>query len=254
MRFRPCIDLHAGKVKQIVGGTLTDRSAPTTNFVSEKSADYYAALYREDHLPGGHVICLGPGNEEAARSALKAFPGGLQFGGGLNADNGALWLEAGAAALIFTSFLFEKDVFSQKRLDQLAERFPRENIVIDLSCRKRDGQYYVMTNRWQTWTDLTLNQALLERLAPFCKEFLIHAVDQEGKQSGVDADLIRLLSGSPLSVVYAGGIHSMADIALIENEGKRKVDFTVGSALDLFGGRGVKYADLVKREKKSRAY
>ncbi|MBL8992949.1 MAG: phosphoribosylformimino-5-aminoimidazole carboxamide ribotide isomerase [Spirochaetia bacterium] len=250
MRFRPCIDLHAGKVKQIVGGTLTDSGSPQTNFVSEKSAAYYAALYRDNKLKGGHLICLGPGNDEAARSALMAYPNGLQIGGGLNAENGKAWLDAGASALIFTSYLFENGTFSEARLDLLTRQFSRENLVIDLSCRKREGRYFVMVNRWQTWTDLELNQASLERLAPFATEFLIHAVDQEGKQSGVDADLIRLLSASTLPVVYAGGIHSNEDIALIEKEGKGKVDFTVGSALDLFGGRGVKYAALVEREKR----
>ena len=75
MRFRPCIDLHEGRVKQIVGTSLRDGIAPQTHFIAPPHPPaYFAARYCCDQLFGGHVIMLGPGNEDAATQALAAFP------------------------------------------------------------------------------------------------------------------------------------------------------------------------------------
>jgi len=192
--FRPCIDLHEGKVKQIVGGTLTgDSSALQTNFVSTRSAAWYAELYRRDDLTGGHVIMLGPGNEGAAREALAVFPGGLQIGGGIQLDNASGWLEAGASHVIVTSWVFQNGQLDWARLRQLAEAIGKKRLVLDLSCRKRDGIYWVVTDRWQKWTELTIEEPTLARLAEWCDEFLVHAVDVEGLCRGVDLELVEKL-------------------------------------------------------------
>jgi phosphoribosylformimino-5-aminoimidazole carboxamide ribotide isomerase len=247
-KFRPCIDLHSGKVKQIVGGTLRDGGpGPKENFVSEKSSAWFAEKFRRDGLLGGHVIKLGPGNEEAAKEALAAWPAGLQLGGGINGDNAAEWLAAGASQVIVTSWLFEDGVnFSEKRVIELTEAIGAESLVIDLSCRRDAGGWRVATNRWQTLTDLELTPATLDRLAPWCAEFLIHAADVEGLCGGIDRELVEMLgawAGRP--VTYAGGAASMEDVELVEELSGGKVDVTVGSALDLFGGSGVRYEEIV---------
>jgi phosphoribosylformimino-5-aminoimidazole carboxamide ribotide isomerase len=247
MKFRPCIDLHNGKVKQIIGGTLTDdNSHVQTNFESKYDSKYYAELYRKDGLRGGHVIMLGPGNREAARQALAAYPGGLQVGGGINSDNALEWLEAGAAQIILTSYIFDDGEFKQDRLDKIFNLVGRENLVLDLSCRLRDGKYYIVTDRWQKFTTCKVNATTLKQLAVYCTEFLIHAVDVEGKQAGIDTDLIEIMAEhSPIPAVYAGGVRSLEDIELIRKIGQNKIDFTVGSALDIFGGT-LKYSDVLK--------
>lgn len=243
--FRPCIDLHEGRVKQIVGGTLTDEGA-RENFVSDKSAAEFAELYRRDGLSGGHVIQLGPGNEEAARAALSAFPGGLQLGGGINEKNARTWLDAGASQVIVTSYLFEGGRFSEARLRALLERVSPDELVIDLSCRRRGSEYFVATNRWQTVTDVRVDGALLDRLAPSCCEFLVHAADVEGLCQGIEEDVVRLLGeAATIPVTYAGGARSLDDLARVAELSRGKVDLTFGSSLDIFGGRGVKYADCV---------
>jgi len=239
MRFRPCIDLHNNKVKQIVGGSLRDDGAGLrTNFESEYDSAYYAKMYQRDKLTGGHVIMLGPGNEEAALLALQSYPGGLQLGGGINPGNARKYLDAGAAQVIVTSFLIENGNVSFKRLDELMEVVKPEELVIDLSCRKTaDGKYLVVFDRWQKFTDLEVNAGTLEMLSKYCCEFLIHAVDMEGKMSGVDGNIVELLAdASPLPCVYAGGISSYDDISLIRDRGQGRIDYTVGSALDIFGG------------------
>jgi len=248
MEFRPCIDLHNGKVKQIIGGTLTDDNAKVqTNFESEHDSAYYAELYRKDALRGGHVIMLGPGNREAARQALKAYPGGLQVGGGINCDNALEWLEAGAAQVILTSYIFADGELKQDRLDKIFNLVGRKNLVLDLSCRLRNGKYYIVTDRWQKFTTCEVNSATLNQLAKYCTEFLIHAVDVEGKQAGIDTDLIKIMAEhSPIPAVYAGGVRSLEDIDLIREIGQNKIDFTVGSALDIFGGK-LKYSDVFKK-------
>ena len=248
MKFRPCIDLHNGKVKQIVGGTLTDDNAKVqTNFESEHDSAYYAELYRKDGLRGGHVIMLGPGNREAAMQALKAYPGGLQVGGGINCDNALEWLEAGASQVILTSYIFADGELKQDRLDKIFKLVGRDNLVLDLSCRLRNGKYYIVTDRWQKFTTCEVNEATLNQLAKYCTEFLIHAVDVEGKQAGIDSDLINMMAEySPIPAVYAGGVSSLEDIDLIRKTGKNKIDYTVGSALDIFGGK-LKYSDVLEK-------
>jgi phosphoribosylformimino-5-aminoimidazole carboxamide ribotide isomerase len=248
-RFRPCIDLHEGRVKQIVGGTLTgDAAALRTNFVSVQPAEYYAELYRRDRLEGGHVILLGPGNTEAANRALAAWPGGLQIGGGIDAGNAAGWLDAGASHVIVTSWLFSADGrFLPERLDALKARVGRERLVIDLSCRRDgDGGWTVCMNRWQRRTALRVTLETLDSLAAHCAEFLVHAADVEGRCSGMDEDLLQLLgSWNGIPVTYAGGARSIADLQTAHDHSSGKVDVTIGSALDIFGGSGVRYADCV---------
>ncbi len=239
MRFRPCIDLHQGKVKQIVGATLRDDAAqaPTENFVSPHSPAWFAQTYRRDGLTGGHVIQLGPGNEGAAREALSAWPGGLQLGGGITPENASGWLEAGAAALVVTSFLFANGDFSPARLEALHQAIPRERLVLDLSCRKVEGEYVVACQRWQKLTSLRLSRETFLRLGEVCGEFLVHAVEVEGLRGGIDQELVeKLAQWCPFPVTYAGGIRSLEDVERLRQAGEDRVDFTVGSALDLFGG------------------
>lgn len=251
MRFRPCIDLHDGKVKQIVGSTLKDSGEVSTNFVSLHSPAYFADLYRRNELHGGHVIMLGPGNEEAAKIALKAYPGGLQIGGGLNDCNGFEYLDAGASHLIFTSYVVADGILHYDRLKKLLSVYGRKRIVLDLSCRKKaDGQYYVVSNRWQTFTDVVVNDDTLNELAGYADEFLVHAVDVEGKKCGIDGELLQILGRhEAVPVSYAGGIRSFEDIETVRVLGRNKVDFTVGSALDIFGG-DLKFEDLNSKQKK----
>jgi len=244
--FRPCIDLHEGKVKQIVGGTLSDAGA-RTNFVSEQSAAWFAELYRRDDLRGGHVIMLGAGNETEARAALKAFPGGLQIGGGINADNARGWLDAGASHVIVTSWVFREGRVDWARLDELVQAIGKEKLVLDLSCRKRGEEYFVVTDRWQKFTELVVNAETLKKFSTYCDEFLIHAVDVEGLCRGIDGELVAKLGAwSPIPMTYAGGANSLADLEAVTTLGQGKVDLTIGSALDIFGGSGVKYDDCVK--------
>ena len=245
--FRPCIDLHEGKVKQIVGGSLGERAGPRTNFVSEKSAAWFAELYRRDGLSGGHVIQLGPGNEAEAQAAAAAFPGGLQIGGGINAANARGWLDAGASHVIVTSWVFREARLDQERLAELVKIVGRGRLVLDLSCRRRGDDYFVVTDRWQKFTELTLAPDTLRQLARSCAEFLIHAVDVEGLCRGIDRELVEKLGQwTPIPTTYAGGASSLGDLEEVTRLGRGKVDLTIGSALDIFGGKGVRYADVVK--------
>ena len=245
--FRPCIDLHEGQVKQIVGGSLSDRPGETrTNFVSERSSPWYAELYRRDGLAGGHVIKLGPGNDDAARAALLAYPGGLQIGGGINLDNARTWLDAGASHVIVTSWVFRDGNIDETRLRQLVDAVGRERLVLDLSCRVKDGEYRVVTDRWQKFTDTVLSRETMGRLAKSCAEFLVHAVDVEGLCRGIDRELVsRLAEWSDLPTTYAGGANSLRDLEDVTRIGRGRIDLTIGSALDIFGGTGVKYEDAV---------
>lgn len=230
-----------------MGGTLTDDGAGTrTNFESDRPAGWYAARYREDGLRGGHVIALGPGNEAAAREALAAYPGGLQFGGGVNLDNARAWLDAGASHVIVTSWVFRDGHLDEARLAELVGLVGRDRVVLDLSCRRRGDGYFVVTDRWQKFTDLEVNAATLARLAGSCAEFLVHAVDVEGLCRGIDRDLVeRLAASTPIPTTYAGGARSMEDLETVTALGRGRIDLTIGSALDLFGGSGVRYADCV---------
>ncbi len=250
MRFRPCIDLHNGIVKQIIGSTLMDTTgtSPETNFQAEKPSEWFADLYRKDNLPGGHVIKLGPGNKEAAIKALEAWPGGMQIGGSINMDNAKEWLDAGAGAVIVTSWIFSAGKIHGNRLEQLVQSIGKNRLVLDLSCRKQGTDYRVVTDRWQTFTDEAVTPELLDSLADFCCEFLIHGVDVEGKCQGIETDLVKILGKwAKIPVTYAGGIRSMEDIEKIESMGNGYIDFTVGSALDIFGGNQLEYKKLAQQ-------
>lgn len=246
-KFRPCIDLHEGKVKQIVGGTLSDDGKARENHVSEHDAAWFAEKYRADGLTGGHVICLGQGNAQAAKRALTAWPGGMQVGGGISPENAEDWLSAGASHVIVTSALFSKDGrFLPAMLEAFVARVGRERLVVDLSCRRTATGWQVAMNRWQTLTDVAVSLDTLDALAGSCAEFLIHAADVEGLCGGIDSDLVELLGQwGKLPMTYAGGVATMADVELVERLSGGRVDVTVGSALDLFGGKGVKYQELL---------
>jgi len=245
--FRPCIDLHEGKVKQIVGGTLAaDAAGLRTNFVSNRSAAWFAKLYRADELMGGHVIMLGPGNETEARAALAAYPAGLQIGGGINADNARDWLDAGASHVIVTSWVFREGRVDWERLDKLVQTVGEQRLVLDLSCRKRGESYFVVTDRWQDFTELTLSAENLQKLSRSCAEFLIHGVDVEGLCRGIDRELVKKLGEwSTIPTTYAGGANSISDLEEVTRLGQGKIHLTIGSALDIFGGTGVRYEDAV---------
>lgn len=250
--FRPCIDLHAGKVKQIVGATLgNDPGELQTNFVSEHPAEWFAEMYRRDGLTGGHVVMLGPGNEDAARAALRAYPGGLQVGGGVNLDNAQSWLEVGASHVIVTSWIFNQGALDRERLGRLTGLIGKNRLVLDLSCRRKEGEYWVVTDRFQTFTATRINRETLEDLAGSCAEFLIHAVDVEGLCRGIDRELVsRLAEWAPIPITYAGGARSIEDLETVTAMGRGKIDLTIGSALDIFGGTGIRYQEAVTFNRK----
>ena len=246
MKFRPCIDIHNGKVKQIVGGSLKDAGDEAKeNFVSGQDAAFYASLYKKSGLSGGHVILLNSVDSpyyEATRQqaflALHTYPQGLQLGGGVNPENAADYLDAGASHVIVTSYVFKDGKISWENLDKMEKAVGREHMVLDLSCRKKDGRYYVVTDRWQKFTEVTVTLELMEELGSYCDEFLVHAVDVEGKARGVEKELVALLSEyTQRPVTYAGGVGSMEDLEVLRTCGRNRVDVTVGSALDLFGGK-----------------
>jgi phosphoribosylformimino-5-aminoimidazole carboxamide ribotide isomerase len=243
--FRPCIDLHEAKVKQLVGGTLGARKLQT-NFVSDRSAAWYAALYKRDALKGGHVIMLGPGNETEARAALQAYPGGLQVGGGIGIETAGDWLDCGASHVIVTSWVFRQGRIDWERLSALVKKIGKARLVLDLSCRRRGGQYLVVTDRWQTFTEMEISKANLEQLAESCAEFLVHAVDVEGLCRGIDFELVSMLTEwTPIPATYAGGANSLRELEEVTRLGRGRIDLTIGSALDIFGGTGVRYDDVV---------
>ena len=245
MKFRPCIDIHNGQVKQIVGGSLKDQGDQAAeNFVSEQDAAFYAGLYKKAGLKGGHVILLNgkdspyyEATREQAVLALSGYPGGLQIGGGICSENAAEYLNAGASHVIVTSYVFKNGVISWENLTKIRDVVGKERLVLDLSCRKRDGEYYIVTDRWQRFTEEIVTLELMEKLGSYCDEFLVHAVDVEGKAHGVEKDLAeRLGQYTEQPVTYAGGVGSMEDIEVLREAGKGRLDVTVGSALDIFGG------------------
>lgn len=244
MVFRPCIDIHNGIVKQIVGNTLCDENDDAReNFSSTHDATYYADMYKELGLTGGHVIILNgrdssfyESSKAQALNALKAYPQGLQIGGGITDENAKEYIDAGASHVIVTSFVFADGIIHKDRLERLCRAVGKEHIVLDLSCRMRDGKFYIVTDRWQKFTQIEFNRELFDDLAEYCDEFLIHAVGVEGTGLGIDTDVLDILSKVPYTVTYAGGISSMEDIEDIRTTGAGHVNFTVGSCLDIFGG------------------
>ncbi len=244
--FRPCIDIHEGRVKQIVGGTLDSSDQPTTNYVSNRDSAFYAGKYREDGLLGGHVIMLGPGNAPSATRALLAWPNGLQLGGGITPENGPEWIQKGAKKVIVTSYLFQDNRLDMTRVEEMRDAVGKSRLVIDLSCRRTSKGYFVATNRWQTITDTPVDDHTLGILADHCAEFLVHAADVEGKCRGIETDLVSLLADhSPIPCTYAGGAKSIEDLALVERLSRGRIDLTFGSALDIFGGKLVRYEECV---------
>lgn len=261
LKFRPCIDIHDGKVKQIVGGSLTNQSAKE-NFVSVKEAAFYASLYQEDGLKGGHIILLNPKDTAEykedtlqAVKALRAYPGGMQIGGGITKENALYFLEQGASHIIVTSYVFKGGRIYYENLEALCSLVGKERLVLDLSCRKSaaleedEDSYYIVTDRWQKFTEEPLSGSLLGTLSSYCDEFLIHAVDVEGKSAGIERKLANLLgSWGQIPITYAGGVGSFDDMEELRELGKNKLDATIGSSLDIFGGN-MKYSDVVRRYK-----
>lgn len=279
-KFRGCIDIHRGVVKQIVGGTLSDASPTTlkTNYTSPHPASHYAELYRTHSVTGCHVILLGPGCEEAAASALEAWPGALQVGGGVNGGNASGWVQRGAAQVVVTSWLFPGGRFDMGRLREVVGAVGRERVVVDLSCRRREGRWVVAMDRWQTMTDMEVNKGIgflfsslldvgggvlmgavgavetLDMLSDYCAEFLIHAADVEGLCKGIDEELVEALGKwVTIPTTYAGGAYSIADLETVERLSGGKVDLTYGSALDIFGGDKVRFEDCVEWNRKKDA-
>ena len=245
MEFRPCIDIHNGKVKQIVGGSLRDKgNQAKENFVSEMDGAFYAQLYRKENIKGGHIILLNPVTSEhyeatkaQAMSALSNYPDGLQVGGGITAENANEFIEAGASHVIVTSYVFKDGKINYDNLNKLVQAVGKEHLVLDLSCRQKDSKYFIVTDRWQKFADETITTELLDELSEYCDEFLVHAVDVEGKASGIETELVSLLGEwGKIPVTYAGGVHSFDDLRLVKELGRDKINVTIGSALDLFGG------------------
>lgn len=255
MRFRPCIDIHNGKVKQIVGGSLKDDgNQAVENFVSDMDAADYARLYQKYNLSGGHAILLNPAGSEfydadvrQAKSALAAYPGGLQLGGGIHQGNAEEFLDAGASHVIVTSYVFHDGIIQWDRLKSLTEQIGKEHLVLDVSCKPRDGKYYIVTNRWQTFTEQPVDEELLSKLSSYCDEFLVHGVKVEGTGCGIDCDLVKILANhTTCPVTYAGGIGSYEDLEELKKLTSGMMDYTIGSALDLFGG-DLKFNEIVTR-------
>ena len=253
MRFRPCIDIHNGKVKQIVGGSLKDAGDfALDNFVSEKDAAWFAGFYEKDGLTGGHIIMLNPesspyyeATKAQALGSLQACPGKMQIGGGIHAENAEEYIKAGASHVIVTSYVFKDGQIHFGNLEKMKNRVGREHLVLDLSCREKDGVYYIVTDRWQKFTNVILTPELLTELSGSCSEFLIHAVDVEGKAAGIEEKVASMLgSWGQLPVTYAGGVSSFQDLSDLQRLGRNHVDVTIGSALDLFGG-SMKYEEVI---------
>lgn len=255
MEFRPCIDIHNGQVKQIVGGSLKDRNDEAKeNFVAKKGADYYAELYAAHHIKGGHIILLNPASSEyyeatrkQALRALEAYPQGLQIGGGIHAENATEYLDAGASHVIVTSYVFKDGRINMDNLEKIYREVGKEHLVLDLSCRKRDDKYYIVTDRWQKYTDEVVDEKILNLLMSYCDEFLIHAVDVEGKAQGIETQLVSQLGEwGQMPITYAGGVHSYEDIDLLKKLGKGRIHVTIGSALDIFGG-SLSFEEVIKK-------
>lgn len=246
MQFRPCIDLHEGKVKQIVGSTLGHQNvAVVENFISEHTPSYFAQMFQQDQLIGGHVIMLGHGNEQAAKEALAAYPNGLQVGGGITVENAAQYIDAGASHIIVTSYIFHDGQLHLERLKKLVEVVGKQHIVIDLSCRKKDDKWFVVTDKWTKFSDFEVNAQSIQLIENYCDELLIHAVDVEGKRSGMQEELVRdLARWTTIPTTYAGGVRSLEDLRKFEQLTNGKLHVTIGSALSIFGG-DLSYKEVV---------
>lgn len=258
MEFRPCIDIHNGKVKQIVGGSLRDEAGEADeNFVSEYDAAFYAAFYKERNITGGHIIMLNTPESEffqatkaQALEALRVYPRGLQIGGGITAENAMEYIGAGASHVIVTSYVFQDGQIQYDHLKKIKELVGRDRLVLDLSCRIKNGSYYIVTDRWQKYTKVCINSNTLEELSAYCSEFLIHAVDVEGKAEGIENELVELLGEwSGIPITYAGGVHSYDDLWQLKELGGNRINVTIGSALDLFGGK-LKFDEVLELLKK----
>lgn len=263
MEFRPCIDIHNGQVKQIVGSSLVDKGdRAEENFVASKDAEYYAKLYQKNGIKGGHIILLNPVSSpyyEATKAqairALAAYPNGLQIGGGVTAENAKEYLYAGASHVIVTSYVFQDGKVHMAHLNEICRVVGKAHLVLDLSCRIKDGKYYIVTDRWQKFTDVIINNNTLDLLREYCDEFLIHAVDVEGKSQGIEQALVQQLGEwcsayDNAVITYAGGVHNYADIELLGRLGRGKINVTIGSALDIFGGK-LAFDEVVKRIRKA---
>lgn len=253
MRFRPCIDIHNGKVKQIVGSSLRDKNDEAKeNYVASQDAAFYAGMYREMGLTGGHIILLNPVSspfyEETKKQAIGALgvcPGLMQVGGGITAENAAEFINAGASHVIVTSYVFKDGEINYTNLQKLKEAVGKEKVVLDLSCKNVDGKYYIVTDRWQKLTDVELNEGTLDLLSEYCDEFLVHAADVEGKQKGIEKNVVKILGDwGKIPVTYAGGAGSLDDVKELKEIGKGRVDVTIGSALEIFGG-SLKLEDII---------
>ena len=253
MKFRPCIDIHNGQVKQIVGGSLCDEGdRADENFVSRKNGDFFAKLYKNNGLKGGHIILLNPQSSDyyeadvrQAELALKEYPGGLQIGGGINADNAGRFIDMGASHVIATSYVFRDGEINYDNLRSLVNAVGREHLVLDLSCRKRDGEYYIVTDRWQKYTNVKIDNEILDTLSEYCDEYLVHAVDVEGKASGIETDVADMLGRwGKIPMTYAGGVASFDDLRALRDLGRDRIDVTIGSALDIFGGH-MRFEDII---------
>lgn len=254
MKFRPCIDIHNGSVKQIVGGSLRDAGdLAQDNFVSGQDAEFFADMYKKSGLTGGHIIILNPADSEyyqsdliQAQMALNAYPGGMQIGGGINALNGPKFIDMGASHVIVTSFVFKDGEISYDNLHAMKEAVGKEHLVLDLSCRCRDGRYYIVTDRWQNFTNVLVNSETLDMLSEYCDEYLIHAVDVEGKVSGIEHRVAGILGDwARIPMTYAGGVSSFEDLRQLKELGRDRIDVTIGSALDIFGGN-MKYQEVLE--------
>ena len=254
MEFRPCIDIHNGKVKQIVGGSLKDEgNQAKENFVAEQDAAYFAEFYKKDKIRGGHIILLNPSDssyyketKRQALLALRTYPGGMQVGGGIHAENAKEFIEAGASHVIVTSYVFKDGRINYENLKRLSSLIGAEHLVLDLSCRKKDGRYYIVTDRWQKFTEEVVTPETLDKLAEYCSEYLIHAVDVEGKAAGIETELATMLgTWGKQPMTYAGGVGSFDDLESLKQCGQDRIDVTVGSALDIFGG-ALPYDEVVK--------
>ncbi len=170
----------------------------------------------------------------------------MQVGGGIKGYNAMSYINQGATHVIVTSYIFNDGQLHQGHLEEMVETVGKDHLVLDLSCRKKEDCYYVVTNRWQKFTNFEVNEENIRFLEQYCNEFLVHAVDVEGLKSGIDNELLNLLSRwVRIPCTYAGGISTLEDLERIKVQGKGKIDFTVGSAMDIFGGN-LKFSDVMK--------